>query len=129
MEDVNKLSRFLNEHGLRALAKYVAWCHGKQLTPTPMGLGAWLANERGGGERDNSVRGVGGVGGGTYCAVHIRGNSNIQHHVGELGSKITAYREFASKGMGQWYLETCCTPAERRGILDGEQGNENRQGD
>jgi hypothetical protein len=35
---------------------------------------------------------------------------------GELQRRLAAYRSFQAKGMGEWYLECCCKPHERREI-------------
>jgi hypothetical protein len=33
-----------------------------------------------------------------------------------LARRLAAYRSFQAKGMGEWYLECCCKPHERREI-------------
>jgi hypothetical protein len=109
----------------RSLQQYVNYCRRKEIKRTLRGhvqaIGNWMRKAQEFEERD----GISGSAARRHDAPGL--GASGADHVDVVGPKLAAYRRFKATGMGEWYLECCCKPSERRAILEGD-GDETERG-
>jgi hypothetical protein len=105
----------------RVLQQYVNYCRRKEIKRTLRGhiqaIGNWIRKAQEIDERDAKEAANG-------LALVLGNNGGADDG---LSSKLAAYRRFKATGMGEWYLECCCKPSERKAILEGD-GDETAKG-
>jgi hypothetical protein len=98
------------------LIKYVNWCRKNVVKRTQEGHLRGIRNWFKKAEEFKAERGNG-SGGGLDGVVSVSNGAGDADLADPLAPKLAAYRSFQAKGMGEWYLETCCTPSVRKAIL------------
>jgi hypothetical protein len=101
----------------RVLQQYVNYCRRKEIKRTLRGhvqaIGNWIRKAQEFEERDGREQG----------GIPIASNDPVD----PLAARVAAYKRFQATGMGDWYLECCCKPSERKAILEGV-GDETAKG-